>query len=477
MSNERKTRLSRPWLVRAVVLLVIVSLLAPSAVSALTYEPSNTNLQKGTIEEPADGTTVISIQGFKFAGQSSEKKPARLVGVGPRGNVEWVHDGSKIDVTWFYDVDPLDNGNLLVSGTRRGGTTIYSYNPETDEIVWRERFDEVHDTHDVDLINGDQLLVANMRNYDTEDEVNRDRIFIYDRGEDETVWEWQFQKHTNFTKSMGGDYASDDGSGDDWTHVNDVDKIADGQYLISPRNMDQVMVINRSTKEVDMRLGSDENYDVMHEQHNPQYLESENGTPTIVVADSENDRVVEYAKRGGQWKETWKLGSSKSFNWPRDADRLPNGNTMVVDSMNDRVMEITPEGEIVWEFYSPWAPYDVERMHLGDEANSTGRTIADQNAEGDYEVTGSAGLTPGTGDRLTFSQWLSAAFAGTVISDPVDSFAKRWGHVTPWIRPVWMGPWEFVGAVLAGLLLIGWVLSELVYNRKRISRGIKRRVA
>jgi hypothetical protein len=116
-------------------------------------------------------------------------------------------------------------------------------------------------------------------------------------------------------------------------------------------------------------------------------------------------------------------------------------------------------------------------MHLGDEANSTGRTIADQNAEGDYEVSGSAGLSPGTGDRLTFSQWLSAAFAGTVISDPVDSFAKRWGHVTPWIRPVWMGPWEFVGAVLAGLLLIGWVLSELVYNRKRISRGIKRRVA
>ncbi|WP_137286054.1 aryl-sulfate sulfotransferase [Halorussus salinisoli] len=474
MSNESKTRLSRPWLVRVVVLLVIVSLLAPSAVSALTHEP--TNLQKGTIEEPAGGTTVISVQGYKFQGKANGKKPARLVGVGPRGDVQWVHQGSELDVTWFYDVDPLDNGNLLVTGTRKGGTTIYSYNPETDEIVWRERFDDAHDTHDADLINGDQLLVANMRNYNTTSEVNEDRIFIYNRTTEEIVWEWQFEKHTNWTKDQGGTYAAKPPK-NDWTHVNDVDKIADGEYLISPRNMDQVMVVNRSTKEIEMRVGSDDDYDVMHEQHNPQYLESENGTPTVLVADSENDRIVEYAKRGDTWKRTWTLGSSQSFNWPRDADRLPNGNTMVVDSMNDRVMEITPEGEIVWEFYSPWAPYDVERMHLGDEANGTGPTIADQNAEGEYGVTGSAGITPGTGDRLTFSQWLSAAFAGTAISEPVDSFAKRWGHVAPWIRPVWMGPWDFVGAVFAGLLLVGWIVGELLYNRKRISNGVRRRLA
>ncbi|MFC4552582.1 MULTISPECIES: arylsulfotransferase family protein [Halorussus] len=472
MPKEWNTRLTRPWVVRGVVLLVIVSLLAPSAVSALTYEP--TNLQKGTIEQPADGTTVISIQGFKFRGKANGKKPARLVGVGPRGNVEWVYNGTQDDVTWFYDVDPLPSRNLLVTATQRGKTVVYSLNPKTQEKAWTETFEGVHDTHDVDLINGDQLLVANMRNYNAEKKVNEDRIFIYDRSENETVWEWQFRKHTNFTRQQGHKYAGDH---DDWTHVNDVDKIAEGQYLISPRNMDQVMVINRSTKNVDMRLGSDNNYEVMNEQHNPQYMESQNGTPTILVADSHNDRVVEYAKRNGDWKRTWQLGSQQSLNWPRDADRLPNGNTLVVDSNNHRVFEVTPKGEIVWEFYAPWAPYDVERMNLADEANGTGPTIADQNAEGTYKITGSAGITPGTGQRLTFSQWLSAAFAGTPLDGPASELAAQWSKIAPWVRPVWMGPWDFVAAIGAGLLLVGWVLGEGIYNRRRIKNGVRRRLA
>ncbi|WP_115865017.1 arylsulfotransferase family protein [Halorussus litoreus] len=475
MPNDWKPHLSRPWLVRGVVLLVILSLLAPSAVSALTYEPSNTDLQKGTIEDPANGTTVISIQGFKFAGQANGKKPARIVGVGPRGDVEWVHEGADLDVTWFYDVDSLDNGNVFVSGTANGASTVYEYNPETDEIVWKQRFEGVHDTHDADLINNEsEILVANMRNYNTTSEENEDRIFIYDREADEITWEWQFEDNTNWTEDMGGDYAAEPPS-NDWTHVNDVDKIADGQYLISPRNMDQVLVINRSTKNVDMQLGSDNNYDVMHEQHNPDFHLSENGTPTITVADSENDRIVEYAKRDGEWKQTWELGGSQDFNWPRDADRLPNGNTLITDSNNQRVLEVTPEGEIVWEFYAPWAPYDSTRMQLDEE--SSGPTIADQNAEGEYSISGSAGLIPGTGDRLTFSQWLSGAFAGTPVTQQVDWFANRWSKIAPWVRPVWMGPWDFVGAVLAAIVLLGWLLSEVVYNRQRIAGGVKSRLA
>src|SRR6056297_1335350 len=285
MPNDWKPRLSRPWVVRGVVLLVIASLVAPSAVSALTYEPSNNDLQKGTIEDPANGTTVISIQGFKFAGQANGKKPARIVGVGPRGDVEWVHEGADLDVTWFYDVDPLDNGNVFVSGTANGASTVYEYNPETDEVVWKQRFEGVHDTHDADLINnGTEILVANMRNYNTTSEVNEDRIFIYNRTTEEITWEWTFENNTDWTKSQGGDYAAEPPS-NDWTHVNDVDKIAEGEYLVSPRNMDQVLVVNRSTKEIEMRLGSDDDYSVMHEQHNPTYLESDDGTPTILVAD------------------------------------------------------------------------------------------------------------------------------------------------------------------------------------------------
>ena len=440
--------LSRPWVVRVLVLVIIVGLLAPSAVSALTYEP--TNLQRGTISEPAEATTVISVQGYHFQGKSNKKKPARLVGVGPRGNVEWVHNGSAIGAVWFYDVDPLDNGNLLVTATRPKETLVYELNPETQQQVWVEKFN-LTDTHDVDLINGDQLLIAD-KEYS--------RALIYDRSDEEFVWRWRFDDH--FDRSMGG-------PSDDWTHFNDIDKIGDGRYLLSPRNFDQAMVVNRSTGNVTMALGEDDNTDVLYEQHNPDYLESEDGNPTILVGDSENDRVVEYEKRGDEWVQTWKVGEGQ-FTWPRDADRLPNGNTLVVDSMNQRVVEVTPSGKIVWEFYSPWAPYDVER--IGSGPGSNGPTIADQRASGTYDISGSAGLTPGTDGSATFSTVIGNAFAGTPIESQAREFAAKWDRVTPWIKPVWMTGWDFVFAILATLILVGWLVVELVYQRHRIRRTV-----
>jgi hypothetical protein len=441
-------RPSRPWLARVAVLLVVVVLLAPSAVSALTYEP--TELQRGTISEPADGLTVISVQGFHFQGEADKKKPARLVGVGPRGQVEWVHNGSKIGAVWFYDVDPLENGNLLVTATRPGETLVYEFDPETQEQVWIEEFD-LTDTHDVDLVNGDELLIADKE---------LSRLLVYNRTQGEVVWRWRFDDHYD---------RSDGGPDDDWTHFNDVDKIGDGRYLLSPRNFDQAIVVNRSTGDIEMQLGADDDHDTLYEQHNPDYLESEDGNPTVLVGDSENDRVVEYEKRGDDWERTWTVGEGQ-FTWPRDADRLPNGNTLIVDSMNHRVVEVTPRGDIVWEFYSPWAPYDVERVEVGD--SSHGPTMADRGTTGSYDISGSAGLTPGTDGSATFSTVIGNAFAGTPFEEQARGFAARWDRVTPWIKPVWMTGWDFVFALTAALVFVGWLVVELVYQRHRIRRRV-----
>lgn len=43
------------------------------------------------------------------------------------------------------------------------------------------------------------------------------------------------------------------------------------------------------------------------------------------------------------------------------ADRLPNGNTLITELLNSRVLEVTPECEIVWEFINPGAK--VFRAH------------------------------------------------------------------------------------------------------------------
>ncbi|WP_256545873.1 aryl-sulfate sulfotransferase [Halobellus inordinatus] len=454
---------SRANAVRLIALLLVVSLLAPAGVSALTYDPStDTSLEPGTITSPANGSTVISVQGYTFQGNTNPKKPARLLSVGPRGDLQWTHNDSVGGSAWFFDVDPLPNGNLLVSSPRAGDTVVFELNPETQERVWQERFN-MTDTHDVAYLGDDRIAIANMREWNASAEVSDDRIVIYNRSTGEFTWEWYFKNH--FPESTDGGY------NDDWSHVNDVDPVGEDRLLLSPRNFDQAIVVDIESKEIVERLGSDDDYDVMREQHNPDWLLSENGTPTILVADSGNNRVVEYAKEDGEWVRTWEVGTG-SLTWPRDADRLPNGNTLVTDTLNHRVMELTPTGEVVWEYYATWGPYDAERIGTGPE--SSGPTIRDLNASGSYDITGSANLTAGGNESVGFAGRIRATFAGTALEGPMNEFATRWAHVTPWLRPVWMSGWDFVWAISALLVGLVWAGGELIAGRQQIVAGIRR---
>ena len=332
--------------------------------------PENaTNPCVGTIAARPDGPTLISIQGFRF--EPYTKTPGIVVSVAPDGEVIGVHDNSAHGRWWTYDVDPLPDGDLLVSTTEPGITVVEVIDPATGDHVSTRRYPDVTDVHDVDVVgNGTELVMADKGE-------GHDRIVVYRRGSNEVVWEWRFDEH--YETDAGGPYP------DDWTHVNDVDALGDGRYLVSVRNFDQVVVINRSTGRVDLALGADDRWDVLFEQHNPQLLRGPNGAPTLLVADSRNDRVVEYARVDGRWERTWEL-TGGGLTEPRDADRLPNGNTLVVDRLGHRTLEVTPNGTVVWEFYSPWQPYDAERYLLGDEPG--GPTIAQQHAEGSVRLVG-----------------------------------------------------------------------------------------
>ncbi|MEF8841844.1 MAG: arylsulfotransferase family protein [Haloarculaceae archaeon] len=464
---------SRPWLARGAAAFVVVLLLVPTGVSAVSHE--RTGLGPGTVSEPADVPTYVSVQGFHFKGVGNPKKPARLVRAAPDATGSVITSGEGEGVSWFYDVDPLVNGNLLVTSTTPSSTVVFELDPETGEPVWTERLD-IEDTHDVELLPSGRLLVANMREF--EDGVSNDRIFVYDRTNDSVVWEYVFREH--YPNSTAG------GFGEDWTHVNDVDRIAPGTYLVSPRNFDQAIVVDRETEEIEYRLGNDGDHDTLYEQHNPDWLESEDGDPTMLVADSENDRVVEYELRNGSqvnasetnashtatgpsgtWVRTW---SVDGFNWPRDADRLPNGNTLVVDSLNHRVVEIAPNGTAVWEFYASWGPYDAERGGKG----SNGPTMADLGTGGEYTVSGGAGRGPA--GQETFSDWLVGVAEGSTFEAQLTWFAERYRHATPFLRPVWMSSWALAGALLAGTVLLLWALGELVYQRARLARALVRAV-
>jgi hypothetical protein len=461
----------RRWLVRGLLAVLVCVLLAPGVYAA--FNPQSVDLSPGTVERTADNVTYVSIQGFHFDGEGDPKKPARLVAADEDAEPLWSFDGEEIGARWFYDVDPLPNGNLFVTSTHAGGTVVFEFDPETNEPVWSSQYN-LRDTHNVDYLSGDRLLVANMREYDGD--VSDDRLFIVDNRTGETEWEWRFRDH----------YANDTDGGfsEDWTHVNDAEVIGDGDryVLASPRNFDQAIVVDRETDEIVMRLGSDDDHSVLYEQHNPDYFEREDGTPVILVADSENDRVVEYERNCGgadprlgagtppeqcTWERTW---SVDGFNWPRDADRLPNGNTLVTDTLNHRVVEITPQGQVVWEFHAGWAPYDAERGAKG----SNGPAISEQGASGSYTVHGGDGEGPA--GSYTVADAIADAGSGTPVEKQTNELAARWAHVEPWIRPAWMGSWTALSVALGGVFAVVWGAGEAVVNRRRLSAALRSRL-
>jgi len=80
-------------------------------------------------------------------------------------------------------------------------------------------------------------------------------------------------------------------------------------------------------------------------------FELEDGT--WLITDMLNHRVIEVEPKTGeiiwQYGTTGKPGSgSNQLNNPYSAVRMPNGNTLIADRGNKRIIEVTPDKQIVW---------------------------------------------------------------------------------------------------------------------------------
>ncbi|MFC7176637.1 hypothetical protein [Halosegnis marinus] len=64
---------SRRTLARVAAAALVVALLVPAGVAALTHEP--VEFKPGTVTERAGGDTVVGIQGFHFRGSAPRRSP------------------------------------------------------------------------------------------------------------------------------------------------------------------------------------------------------------------------------------------------------------------------------------------------------------------------------------------------------------------------------------------------------------------
>jgi hypothetical protein len=327
--------------------------------------------------EPRNNTTVI-------AGQN----PGKLVAFAPNGSLLYRND----TYDSYHDIDPSPVGKntVLYTGILRKNlenspcasscvlNVLERVNMTTGEVTrlhteYDQRpFDS--EWHDVDRMSEDMYVVADMAD---------NQVFFLNTTTDRITWIWRADAHYDY--DTGGPYA------EDWTHVNDVEIVRDGLVMASMRNHDEVIFIDPGHGVVEnLTLGENDNYDILYEQHNPDYIPEEDGGPAVIVADSQNQRNVEFQRRDGEWVQTWVWRDSRMA-WPRDADRLPNGHTLMSDSHGDRVLEVDESGDIVWSV-NIHSPYDAERLGTGDESeNGPSAVHANLTSRGGEITDGSGG--------------------------------------------------------------------------------------
>ncbi len=129
------------------------------------------------------------------------------------------------------------------------------------------------------------------------------------------------------------------------------ERFAEGNLLICLRNVNQIAVLDKDTKRILWVWGEGE----LEWPHHPTMLESGN----ILVFDNgvvrKYSRVIEVDPLTGAIEWEYKGDPPGSFYTMTrgSAQRLPNGDTLICESNKGRVFEITPEGEIVWEWLNP----------------------------------------------------------------------------------------------------------------------------
>ena len=169
-----------------------------------------------------------------------------------------------------------------------------------------------------------------------------------------TIWEWRTWDHLDPAEYP---IAFPENLRAEWTHGNAVVELPDGNLLVSFRNISTVIKIARTNGRVVWKLGPP----ALSGQHAPTPLPNGN----ILVFDNGPhrldqvfpfSRVIEFNPATNEIVWKYQEGFPPSFYSDRisNAQRLPNGNTLINEGQFGRFFEVTPGGEVVWEYVNPY---------------------------------------------------------------------------------------------------------------------------
>jgi hypothetical protein len=165
------------------------------------------------------------------------------------------------------------------------------------------------------------------------------------------VDEWRSWEHLSYEEDVKCPLESRK----EWTHANALRLTNDGDLLLSFRLTDTIGVVDRKTGAFKWKWGPG----VLSHQHDAQMLDNGN----ILLFDNGCHR-----RRAPSFSQILEVDpSTEEIVWRYQAEtildffsfmvggveRLPNGNTFITTGAFGHLFEITPEGDVVWDYLSP----------------------------------------------------------------------------------------------------------------------------
>ena len=267
--------------------------------------------------------------------------------------------------TYFYNGKTTEHSQRFISSRPwKGGAAL-----EVDwngRILWEVRHPDHH--HDgIRLRNGNVLLIClaplpqdlvprikgGMSGTEHNGGMYADYL-VEMTTEGRVVWEWRTWEHLD--PETDGITAVQD-QREEWTHGNGVAELPNGDIALSFRNISTVIIIDRKTGKIVWKLGAPP----LSGQHAPMPLANGNlllfdNGPHRLDHTMPFSRVIEVELSTRQI--VWKYQEKREYEFfsPRisNAQRLPNGNTLVCEGDFGRLFEVTRDGELVWEFVNPY---------------------------------------------------------------------------------------------------------------------------
>ena len=178
-----------------------------------------------------------------------------------------------------------------------------------------------------------------------------------------TVWEWRSWEHLDVSE----DVICPLEARREWTHQNCLNVTPEGDLLVSYRLTSTVGIVDRSTGAFKWKWGPGE----LYHQHHPTWLDSGR---VLIFDNGGHRRGVSYSRiveiDPGTNEIHWQYQGEPSISFYSynisSAERQPNGNTLICEGAPGRMFEVTPRGEVVWEYINPFF------MHSGAAGGAGG---------------------------------------------------------------------------------------------------------